>query len=254
MTNVSIDESFYTNDYFHFMENRYWSGAHQERVSDINSTLPLADGGGKSALDYGCGSGYFSYCLRKKGYRVDAWDYSSAARRFLAEHYSNSDISLLESAPTVDVSNRTGGYDGILLLDVIEHIPHSEQDDFLSHIASLMKPGGWLLLSTDNQSSFFMEGLGSMIQKIDMRLTASGRAYRFVKKMEHLRPYYRRYNDSHIGLLSRDELVKKLAAVSNFYLEKEKHGFLFSSPISSLLGLIIRLKPLHSVYLIRKQM
>ncbi len=229
---------FYDDSYFQALENRYFLGAHGERVRDIVSFLPSR----KHVLDYGAGSGYFAFRALQLENTVVAFDFAPAAVQYMRSHY-----------PTLEIVERKdalkGVYDTILLNDVIEHVDYSEQASFISNLREHLKAGGRLIVATDNFDSFFFRGrLGKKCLAIDQRISPEGIIYRAIKKGETERPYYHNaYNDSHVGLLGRDKLVR-LFKSQGFELVREKHGFLFRTYVSRLISACFGLRPLHSVY------
>lgn len=231
----AIESSFYDTDYFHTMENRYWMRAHAERIRDLMSYFPS----GKTVLDYGAGSGFLAYQAAIRQNQVTAWDYSESARQFIRDHYGDH---------VTVVDQPQGTFDFLFLFDVIEHIAPEEQPGFVQVLKGYLQKNGSCLVSTDNQDSWFLQSsFGRLLQKIDKRLTASGRVQRLVRGAEYPRPYQKKYHDSHIGLLGRDALVKLFEA-NGFRLRSEKHGFLYVSPLSTLVSRLFAKRPLHSIY------
>lgn len=101
----------------------------------------LGDGGSLSVLDFGCGPGSFLALLRDEfgfqdvhGLDINR-DSAEIARRFYG----------IPVAGSIDELRRSV-YDVVLLIEVIEHIPDPAQ--FLSKVATLIKPGGRLLITT----------------------------------------------------------------------------------------------------------
>lgn len=80
-------------------------------------------------LDYGCGKGLFVQTLKSAGYT------HAAGYDPLIPEYSDPGIL-------------TELYDVLVSFDVIEHVP--EPDAYLKELASMLKPGGLLILGTPN--------------------------------------------------------------------------------------------------------
>ena len=103
------------------------------------------DGGVKSLLDAGCGSGILAIAGSLLGYApVDAFDFDpdavAAARENLAKNRINSVVP--EVADAADYPGRAGGYD-LVCANILGHLLRA----FRGRIASWVKPGGYLCLS-----------------------------------------------------------------------------------------------------------
>lgn len=110
-------------------------------------------------LDVGCAAGYFLRVARQHGY--DCWgvEVSAAiahqAQAALGEERVH--VGMLESAPPDRFA--PGSFDLVTMWDVIEHVPDPQA--LLRQAAALLKPGGHLVLETQNVDSRFASLLGS---------------------------------------------------------------------------------------------
>ena len=102
-------------------------------------------------LDVGCGMGYALLTLKHLGYQnVEGIDsdasqvQSSQAKGLHVQQTADSRSFLLGQA---------GQYDQVLALDLLEHIPHGEQIDFVAALAAALKPGGRLICTVPNANS-----------------------------------------------------------------------------------------------------
>jgi len=115
----------------------------------------IASGDGKSALDIGCGPGYFSKVLTTKGWRTTAIDTDreniEKVSAFVAEAHLGDATSVLSKL-------RENQYGLVLALEIIEHMPKNHGENFLKSILSVLKPNGKLIVSTPNRLS--PEGVG----------------------------------------------------------------------------------------------
>lgn len=122
-----------------------------DRWRFLGRNLPR-DNQQRNLLDVGCGSGAFSIAAAARGYSVVglSWDEannSKAAQR--AEWLDLSsrcsflvwDARRLDSAPLP-----VGGFDYVINTENIEHIIDDRK--LMGDVARLLKPGGWLLLTT----------------------------------------------------------------------------------------------------------
>jgi hypothetical protein len=82
-----------------------------------------------------------------------------AADRGLARYLRRAAAGVLYESLDIDphhehdyrsLSEPTGPYDGIVALEVIEHLDLAEIPLWLARLAELLRPGGWLVLSTPN--------------------------------------------------------------------------------------------------------
>lgn len=82
-----------------------------------------------------------------------------AGDRSLAKHlrraaagvqYESLDIDPHGQHDYVSLDEPAGPYDGIVALEVIEHLELAEIPQWLTRLAELLRPGGWLVLSTPN--------------------------------------------------------------------------------------------------------
>jgi 2-polyprenyl-3-methyl-5-hydroxy-6-metoxy-1,4-benzoquinol methylase len=96
--------------------------------------------------DIGCGQGARLVMLRALGARVVAGcEMDADAARWAAQHY---DLSIhVGSADSLTAPE--GGFDLVLLSEVIEHV--LDPVALVRSCARLLRPGGWLCLSTPNE-------------------------------------------------------------------------------------------------------
>lgn len=117
---------------------------------------------GLKLLDIGCGGGLLCEPMRRLGAIVtgiDAGDKNIAIARLHAEQ-SGLDIDYRHQLPE-DLAKTKGSFDIVLNMEVIEHV--ADVDAFLKASASLVKPGGAMVLSTLNRTlkSFALAKIGA---------------------------------------------------------------------------------------------
>ena len=102
-------------------------------------------------LEIGCGMGYALMALQDLGYThltgidIDRGQIQSCLDKNLpVRHTPDSKEYLKQLAAT---------YDLILALDVIEHIPHDTQIDYLEHLYQSLRPGGTFICTVPNANS-----------------------------------------------------------------------------------------------------
>ena len=106
---------------------------------------------GLKILDIGCGGGLLCEPMRRLGATVtgiDAGEKNIAIASLHAEQ-SGLDIDYRHQLPE-DLTKTKGTFDIVLNMEVIEHV--ADVDAFLKASASLVKPGGLMVLSTMNRT------------------------------------------------------------------------------------------------------
>jgi len=131
------DSSFYDTDYFLSMEKRYLSGAHRKRVEVVLRLL--GDVSGKKILDFGCGEGFFTNELTKRGARVTGVDYAEAGIELARERFRGIDFRVGDASTLTKFKEES--FDAVLLIDVLEHV--SKQDELVNDIKRILKSGGY---------------------------------------------------------------------------------------------------------------
>ncbi len=119
------------------------------RLNYINSHADIA---GKAVLDVGCGGGILSESMAGLGANVTGIDLSDKPLQVAKLH-------LLESGKQVDyrkiaveqlAAEQPGHYDVVTCMEMLEHVP--DPQSVVSSCAKLVKPGGWVFLSTLNRN------------------------------------------------------------------------------------------------------
>jgi|GEM_PF-1051758 len=95
----------------------------------------------KSLLDVGCGDGYLINHLEMADCRILGVDLSQRAIRF-AKAFGKEESFLCDSINNVDSE-----FDVVTLVEVLEHIPDSEIDQFVCDVTKKISIGGFLLIS-----------------------------------------------------------------------------------------------------------
>ena len=102
-------------------------------------------------LDVGCGAGYVLEDVRALGYMQT---------RGIEPNPALADAARARGQPVDMIANTSmflqgqpGAYQVVLLMDVLEHIPRTDQPGFLRAIAGSLRPNGRLICSVPNASS-----------------------------------------------------------------------------------------------------
>ena len=112
----------------------------------------------KNILDYGCGTGYGADILAKKAKLVTAIDISDEAILYAKKNYSSHNLNF-KTTSKFKKEEFKEMFDVITSFQVIEHV--ISEKEFLTNLFELLKPGGFLILTTPNKKN----RLFSYIQK-----------------------------------------------------------------------------------------
>lgn len=104
---------------------------------------------GATIFDIGCGSGFFLAFLREKGWQVAGIDSAPEHVEYANERLGLADVATARW-PGFDNGNRS--YDFVSLIHVLEHLP--DPIEGLRAAATMLKPGGHLLIETPNINAF----------------------------------------------------------------------------------------------------
>jgi 2-polyprenyl-6-hydroxyphenyl methylase/3-demethylubiquinone-9 3-methyltransferase len=124
---------------------RDWVDQHWQ--VDEHRRTPLE---GKTALDVGCGAGLLAEPLARLGATVSAIDASTDLIAAAREHSASMGLEIDYRAG--DVQELEGRFDLVTSKEVIEHV--ADPGVFLQALARRLAPGGLLILSTPNATSW----------------------------------------------------------------------------------------------------
>lgn len=127
-----------------------------------------APAGGR-VLDVGCAAGFFLRTAMQAGYDVQGIEISPAIARHAAERVGADRVFVgrIEDVPQQHDRLRPRSFDAVTMWDVVEHVvdPHS----LLASARRFLRPGGVLILETQNVDSAFARLLGKRWQHFKHR-------------------------------------------------------------------------------------
>lgn len=120
---------------------------------------------GKTALDVGCGAGLLAEPLARMGAKVTAVDAAPELIEVAKAHAGGQGLGIDYRA--VGVEALDGKFDLVTSMEVIEHVADPQQ--FVQDLAARLAPGGLMILSTPNKTSWsrlltitLAEGIGQI--------------------------------------------------------------------------------------------
>ncbi|WED44489.1 bifunctional 2-polyprenyl-6-hydroxyphenol methylase/3-demethylubiquinol 3-O-methyltransferase UbiG [Legionella cardiaca] len=116
------------------------------RLEFITQTCDLMD---KNVLDVGCGGGVLSEAMAMKGARVTGLDVTVETLEVARNHAQTSQLAIDYVCCPIEEYEMTG-FDVITCMEMLEHVPDPQL--IITHCARLLKPGGYLFLSTINRT------------------------------------------------------------------------------------------------------
>jgi 2-polyprenyl-6-hydroxyphenyl methylase/3-demethylubiquinone-9 3-methyltransferase len=178
---------------------------------------------GSRILDIAAAQGNFTLALAERGYDVTWNDFRAELEGYVRAKHERGTVRYAPgNALELDFAER---FDGVLIGEVIEHVAHP--DRFLRSVASFVRPGGWIVLTTPNGG--YMRN--SLPRFSDCENPEQYEALQFKPNA-----------DGHIFLLHDDEIVR-LAGAADLDLREIHHfGNLLTNGHMKL-GLLLRFTP-----------
>ena len=121
------------------------------RLAWIQQLCPLA---GKRVLDVGCGGGILSDSMARVGAQVLGIDLSTKPLRVAELHAMEAGtegVEYREIAVEALATEQPAGFDVVTCMEMLEHVP--DPASVVRACAALVKPGGWVFLSTLNRNA-----------------------------------------------------------------------------------------------------
>ena len=112
-------------------------------------------------LDVGCGTGHVLGCLEESRLEIVACDFTEAMVRTAAKAHPHIRFFVAD-ARCLPIGHET--FDVVTMMGVMEYITSGK--DVIAGVASMLRPGGWLIVSFPNRQSLFRR-----MHAIERRLT-----------------------------------------------------------------------------------
>jgi len=140
----------------------YYAEAHR---TGIHRLITKHRGGGGQVLDLGCGAGQYFTILTQSFDTLVGTDISMTALRLARENRIG---HFLVCANASEQPFRAATFDFVLCSEVIEHVRPEESEQVFRCICSVLKPGGYLLITTPNAWD-----LGRLVYEAQINLLSS---------------------------------------------------------------------------------
>lgn len=220
MRRLQLDQSWpqsWKDSYFYDLQEVYGEISHygyayaygNRRAQTLRLIKEVLEPGAK-ILDLAAAQGNFSLTLSEMGYDVTWNDLRAELADYVRLKYERGRLSFAPGN-AFDL-HFDSPFDGVLITEVIEHTAHP--DDFLRRTAQMVRPGGYIFMTTPN-GGYFLNKLPKFSECADPAI------YESVQ--------FKPNADGHIFLLHRDE-IEDLASKAGLQLEK---CALFTNPLTN---------------------
>lgn len=146
-------DTIYPHDYhaFEFSAERYGFVYQVRRRLEAKRLLSACKGLGKTAriIDVGCGDGFHLRLLRDFG--KSSWQLEGVEPSDLAVQAGLNEGLTIHKGTVQDLDLPAESYDLAFMIATVEHVDHPAE--VLAAVRSLLKPGGRLVIVTDNTST-----------------------------------------------------------------------------------------------------
>jgi 2-polyprenyl-3-methyl-5-hydroxy-6-metoxy-1,4-benzoquinol methylase len=133
---------------------RGYAYAYQNRREYTLALLRKSVAPGATVLDIAAAQGNMTIAAAELGYRVTWNDLRAGLAEYVRRKDSTGRIAYAPgNAFDLEFPEL---FDAVIIAEVIEHVAHP--DEFLAKTASLVKPGGWIVMTTPN-GGYFRNGL-----------------------------------------------------------------------------------------------
>lgn len=154
MTNVNTSEINHFNQQaaFWWDINGPFKTLHHINPTRTEYVKQFVDINKKSLLDVGCGGGVLSESLSKNGANVTGIDLAEESLEIAKLHLyeSKHTINYINQSAEKFAEQNENSFDVIVCMEMLEHVP--DPQSIVNACSKILKPGGWLFLSTLNRS------------------------------------------------------------------------------------------------------
>ena len=190
--------------------NRGYTYAYENRRRHTLKLIQEVLAPGTRLLDIAAAQGNFSLTLAEMGYDVVWNDLRAELADYVRQKHDHGTVGFAPG--DVFALEFKTPFDAILITEIIEHVAHP--DEFLGKVATLVRPGGYIVMTTPN-GAYFRNRLPKFSECLDP------------SRFEAIQ--FKPNADGHIFLLHPDE-VAALAEKAGLRIDKFS---LFTNPLTS---------------------
>lgn len=188
-------------------------GAYKSRRRQTLEALTAASPPPGRVLDLAAAQGNFTIALAGLGYQVTWNDLRGELADYVRLKLPRDHNVEFLAGNVFDLGEaQLGRYDAVMALEIIEHVAHP--DEFVAKLATLLRPGGVLVMSTPN-GGYFLNNLPRFSDCPDPSIYESAQ--------------FKPNSDGHIFLLYEDE-IRRFASASGLMVERFD---LITNPLTS---------------------
>ena len=195
-----LSHSFDLQEVYGNVTNRGHAYAYERRFKITLDCIQEFLSVDSSIIDLAAGQGNFSLALAELGYTVTWNDLREDLADYVRLKHETGTINYIPG--NVFELGLKECYNCVLITEIIEHVAHP--DEFLANAAAIVKPGGFVVMSTPN-GRYFRNNLPKFSECPDPSIFESGQ--------------FKPDADGHIFLLWPDE-IKWLAQATNMKIRK----------------------------------
>lgn len=182
----------------------------------------ITDWHGKTVLDLGCGGGFASEEMTRRGASVVGVDPAGELLAVAKSHAEKAGFTIDyrqgsgEAIPAADAS-----FDVVVCVDVLEHV--ADLDKVLLEVNRVLKPGGLFLYDTINRTAFSFLWMILALEWVAGRIPRGTHDWRMFIKPEEIREKLLRSGFQHLdhgGISIRSLHLEKFSLIPRFRISK----------------------------------
>jgi 2-polyprenyl-6-hydroxyphenyl methylase/3-demethylubiquinone-9 3-methyltransferase len=145
----------------------------------------VLDWKGMKVLDVGCGGGFTSEFMAKKGAVVSGIDLSHASIEEARRHAASSELEIdYRHGPAEEIPYQDGTFDAVVCVDVLEHVRNVEK--VILEVHRVLRDGGLFLFDTINKTPKSKIVMVWLLERLQRRVPKGAHDWRLFIRPERL--------------------------------------------------------------------